>query len=94
MNTTGKIFFYSSVLILCCSALFLLLLTVSGFFWGIHAVFLDEPELNGAASPENTRRLMVEGCIFCLWLLGAGAGFIANITALYRMIRIYHAKEK
>lgn len=93
MKSAGKIFFYLSVVLLCCSALFLLLLTASGFLFGIYSVFFGEPELNGIVSPRSAGQVTAEGIIFCIWFFGAGAGFVANIALLYRMMKIYHAGE-
>ena len=93
MNLVRKIFMGLSVFTLCASALFLLILTVLGFLFGISIVFFWEKELNGIFYSKTTSEHIAEIVIFCIWFLGAGTGFVANIVALYRIIK-YCTRKK
>ena len=93
MNLIRKIFLSLSVFTLCGSALFLLILTVSGFFFGISIVFFGEKELNGIFFSKTASEHVAEIVIFCVWFFGAGAGFIANIVVLYRIMKYCAGKK-
>lgn len=92
MNLVKKIFLGVTVFTLCGTAVFLLLLAVSGFLFGISIAVFGEKELNGIFFSKTVSEHITEIVLVCIWLLGAGTGFIANIVALYRIIK--YCREK
>lgn len=87
MRAAKKLFFFLGLCVLCCSAVFLLLLTVAGFLYGIYSLFFGEPELNGIVSSRSARQAVLEALFCCIWILGFGTAFVANIAVLRKIIR-------
>ena len=87
MSAVKKLFFFLSICVLCCSAVFLFLLTAVGFLYGVYSLFFGEPELNGIVSSRTVTQAVAETLFCCLWLLGFGTAFVADIAVLRKIIR-------